>query len=404
MQERELINAVNQIELDQDTYKRMYQALKDEEQTISRKRKPGYYIVAKYAAAAILLAVVGISLSFPVKALVGSFAKARMEALPEEFLTEEMEKLDTQEKEAYEFSREYTNQEIERMAKLYEQYHAEGLFPEKELPRVANESEAEGLELCFVYQDGLFKLPERELTDEELLELIDYNETMQYVVEQNYEALYADEIAKQKEEETKNKKVIHENGGISEYRAIELATQKLWDIYELEPGSMEQNAYLEVAEENVMNNRDSYCVNWADIIHHQYYYFFIDANNGEIYQIFYSSGEVVDAPVLTEDKLKEVFPDFILQAKEFLQEKMEISGEFSAKGYIRYRIQRDGTVSTESQIGIVELIDQVAGEAYMFSFIADGTILDYSHMNAEEYQEYLEEFKTMHTSAVLLDD
>lgn len=395
MQERELINAVSKIELNKEAYEKIYRSVRKEE-TMKKKQYAIFTKPMKYAAAVVAFALLGFSLSFPVRALVDSFTKERMEALPEEFIIKEIENINMQEGEAQYYSREYTSKEIDRMSVLYDKYNDEGLFPEKELPRVANVSEAGDLELYFVYQTGFFQLPERELTDEELLELIDYDVTQRYVIQKNYEKLYADEIDIQNKADAQNKENVKQNGGISEYQAIEIATNKLQDIYGLTPGNMEQNSYLVMAEENVMINRDSFCVNWTDIIHHKYYYFFIDANTGEIYHILYSSAELVDLPAFEEEAFATAFPEFVDQAKSFLQEKMNVKGDFSAKGYIIYQKQ------ATSHSGTVELIDNNTDEAYIFTFSSDGKFEGYTHMNAEEYQERLEELKTIGTSEVLV--
>lgn len=85
MQERELINAVSKIELNKEAYEKIYRSVRKEE-TMKKKQYAIFTKPMKYAAAVVAFALLGFSLSFPVSALVDSFAKERMEALPEEFV------------------------------------------------------------------------------------------------------------------------------------------------------------------------------------------------------------------------------------------------------------------------------------------------------------------------------
>lgn len=61
------------------------------------------------------------------------------------------------------------------MAKLNQSYQNETVKPEKTIQEVDSaESMTEGT-LCYIRSTGEYYLPERELTDEELLEIIDCN-------------------------------------------------------------------------------------------------------------------------------------------------------------------------------------------------------------------------------------
>ena len=99
---------------------------------------------------------------------------------------------------AYELSRQLTARESDRLNKLREKYKSNEAFPDGELARLA-EGEAysgEGVALCRGAgtngTENLIYLPERELTDEELLEIVEYEEKLIYVVHENNEKRFAE--------------------------------------------------------------------------------------------------------------------------------------------------------------------------------------------------------------------
>lgn len=71
--------------------------------------------------------------------------------------------------------RTYSDREKERMAELKQSYQNETAKPEKMIQEVDSaDSVTEGT-LCYIRPTGEYYLPDRELTDEELLEIIDCN-------------------------------------------------------------------------------------------------------------------------------------------------------------------------------------------------------------------------------------
>jgi hypothetical protein len=72
------------------------------------------------------------------------------------------------------YSREFTDDEKDRMETLLYDYQFQGMFPENDLEIVDNKEMIEKDTLAFIPEDSLFVLPERTLTDEELLQIIDF--------------------------------------------------------------------------------------------------------------------------------------------------------------------------------------------------------------------------------------
>lgn len=72
------------------------------------------------------------------------------------------------------YSRNLTEAERERLSLLNNQYLSEGRFPESEITQFENEANVTDCCFYFVGSESKFYLPERKMTDEELLELIDF--------------------------------------------------------------------------------------------------------------------------------------------------------------------------------------------------------------------------------------
>lgn len=185
-------------------------------------RKIKYWNKRAVTAAALVLAA-GI-IAIPVKAVVQNIVKARMEGIPEEEVHELANFIQKQDAEADSFSREYSDWETARMKELLQAYQ-DGAFPEKTILQVDTEAEAPEGELCFVRDKVLFCLPERELTDEELLEIIDFNRTRNYALSQTQAAKEAQK--EYLEERRLLQEQIQEAGGISQAEAVEIAKKQL---------------------------------------------------------------------------------------------------------------------------------------------------------------------------------
>ncbi|MDE7233095.1 MAG: hypothetical protein K2N37_08505, partial [Lachnospiraceae bacterium] len=168
MKVTDLREAVQKIKFEESRQEQMISALR------AMKRPRRYTRTLRTAAAfAVCILTVGV-LSMPVRALVNSLVQERMEEQPKEKVAELAEETQSQLAEADSKTREYTAGEKERRGKLYAQY-LEGLFPTGELVQVNSEEEAAEHEFCFLSTTSVFYLPtNRELTDEEILEQIDF--------------------------------------------------------------------------------------------------------------------------------------------------------------------------------------------------------------------------------------
>lgn len=317
----DLQKAVEEIDYNSEKQEELLRALKTGKR--HRGQEKALRIAASFAAC---LLAAGL-LSVPVRAVVSSLVKERMEEQPKEEVTKLAEEIQSQDTEADSYTREYTTEEKERKEKLYAKY-LEGLFPENELVRVDSEEEAVAHEFCFLTTTGVFYLPaNRELTDEEILQQIDFEKKRDYALEEQN----AEEIAARKESEKRQIKELADAGGITEEQAVEAATGYLQQIFGLNGNGMEQNQYFQGEDENIPMYSNTYCVNWSDMGNRTYYYFHIDALDGTLRAMSYSGGADIeeskaakpssaDAPAKAEE-MKGI-------AERFLREKLDIQESF----------------------------------------------------------------------------
>lgn len=360
----DLQKAVEEIEYNSEKQEKLLHAL------LAEKRRGGQTKALRIAASfAVCLLAVGI-LSVPVRAVVSSLVKERMEEQPKEEVTKLAEEIQSQRVAADSKTREYTAGEKERRGELYAQY-MEGQFPSGELVRVDSEEEAAEHEFCFLTTTGIFYLPaNRELTDEEILQQIDFEVKRDYALEEQH----AEEIVARKEAEKQQIKEMMDAGGITEERAVEIATGYLQQIFGIDGNAMERNQYYQGEDEHIPMYDNTYCVNWSDRGNGKYYYFHIDALNGKLRAMSYSgeldeSEEVkpsmADAPAKAEE-MKGV-------AERFLREKLDIQDKYQeVKSYYLVKTV-NGSVSRLVDV----LFIREDGSADLVSCRWDGEVSDY---------------------------
>ena len=118
----------------------------------------------------------------------------------------------------------YSDKEKERMAGLQQSYQNETAKPEKMIQEVDSAEDVTEGTLCYIVSTGEYYLPDRELTDEELLEIIDCNFRISLNTNRKTQAEYeAEDRAKRAELEAKVKAA----GGISEEKAVEIAQKAM---------------------------------------------------------------------------------------------------------------------------------------------------------------------------------
>ena len=134
-------------------------------------RHYGFRRIVIPAAACLLLASVTVTAS--------GLYRARMESMNHEKLETYFSGLQEADVAADSYSRPLTDSEKNRLEELRQAYLEEGYFPQKELAMLDSpEKYKKGV--AFYAARSTFFLPEKELTDEQLLELIDFKEKREY--------------------------------------------------------------------------------------------------------------------------------------------------------------------------------------------------------------------------------
>lgn len=205
-----------------------------------KKRKSRRMLMVRRAAATIGIVAGGLAAAVPVKAFIGSLVTERMEQVPGEEIDDIAQVLQEQTVDADSFSREYTQEERERLGELQSAY-GQGTFPQKELRQEETDDASIVDELYFTKDTSTFYLPGRGLTDEELLEIIDFNAKRDYALASENEA------AKEEEQEKilAAGKEMEAAGGISADRALALGKEWLYNLHGLTEEGMEKNCFLE---------------------------------------------------------------------------------------------------------------------------------------------------------------
>lgn len=80
-------------------------------------------------------------------------------------------------------SRNLTAEEQSRYEQWTEKYEVENAYTESPIKVITDPEEYDGQELAYCISDARFYEPERELTDEEMLQLIDLEHKNQYIFE-----------------------------------------------------------------------------------------------------------------------------------------------------------------------------------------------------------------------------
>lgn len=374
----DLRNAVNGIDFDREKQKQMILEIR-------AKKRPHRYTRALRAAAVVAVCILTMGfLSVPVRAVVNSLVRERMESLPKEEVVQIADQVQGQRTEANNATREYTAGEKERRGKLYARY-LNGLFPEGELTMVDSEEEAAEHEFCFLTTTGVFYLPlNRELTDEEILEKIDYEKKCDYALqEQN-----AEEIAESETAAREQVKEVVASGGITEEQAVETATGYLEQVFGLDGSGMELNHYYNELDSEPADISGTYCVNWSDMGSYSYYYFWIDAADGTLRSLSYShdwKGREAARPAVSEAPGK--IAEIKKQAQSFLEEKLEIRDSFQeVKSYYRVNV-------TDEKVGTLVDVLFVGGDgaSYLVECAWTGEVSDFSVTTKEDYEERIQE-------------
>lgn len=215
------------------------------------------------AAAAVFVLIAGAAI--PIQAGIRYLVKDRMEDIPKQELETVNQMLQSQDDaEADSFSREYSKEELKRMQQMEKDYQ-NGRFPKKTITFTDSFEQISDNSLSYNPDTGTFYLPGRALTDEELLQIIDFNYTTDYAVSQGTAA--QDAKNERATEERRLKAKVQKEGFLTEKEALEAAETYLQAEFGLSAEGMKADVFLDELETGVVIYHVSYQTEDDTLLH-----------------------------------------------------------------------------------------------------------------------------------------
>ncbi len=211
------------------------------------------------------------------------------------------------------FSRILSDEEKARMEILMDKYQNEGLFPEGEVYQITDTDEIISDRVCFLPETSTFYLPEGKLSDEQLLELIDFRFKREY-------SLLSQDVTDEYQQVSE----------ITEEEAIRLSGEKLERVYGINTESMNMKIEYEQALDGDHNTfTTDYITFSADENSSQYYFAAVNLQDGHVDMLNYGDNDVSDYSdsVIEDTELyRELYDAARSKASSYLGSKTLISG------------------------------------------------------------------------------
>ncbi len=268
------------------------------------------------------------------------------------------------------------------MAELVQKYQ-EGVFPEGELVQTESVEEAKKIGFCFLVTDSTFYLPDRELTEEEMLQIIDFYAKRDYALAEQYREEHADEIAKQKENEEQKKAEAIESGGITEEESVEIAQEWLIKIYGVTEEGLEIDHYFS-DDAPVAGKREIYHVNWRDFSNQQNYSFWIAAKDGSLVYTA-RTGRNVEKEAFAVTEADALLPELKQSAALFTKEQLQQNYKDVYCAYYSVNDVLNGSVSF--------IFVREDNSVFTLAYDWNGKIKEFQESQFSTYEEEYEDMK-----------
>lgn len=321
---------------------------------ISAKKAKRYFLLFHSKVAAVIaLCVVSLSLSIGAGAAINLYIQ-RMNSLNEEEMLTYNSEVQNTDKEADSFSRQLSKLERDKMLEFREEYETEGRFPTKEILKVQKKSEVVHGELCFCVENSTFYLPKQELTDDELLQIIDFMEKRDYSV---------------RKKNSVSELPPSENEKVSEDEAVEFAKKILADVYNLDITYADEEIEFETTQNSKGEKLSSYFVYLKNRKWEFDATVEIDSETGVLngIDIDNKSKEECISGIKVEKKRYQEYGSEIRQLYEHLQ-----YGKNIKKMWVTYNYLEDGTLNRGNVKYVIETED---GRGYVFIYSINADIV-----------------------------
>lgn len=321
---------------------------------ISAKKAKRYFLLFHSKVAVVIaLCVVSLSLSIGAGAAINLYIQ-RMNSLNEEEMLTYNSEVQNTDKEADSFSRQLSKLERDKMLEFREEYETEGRFPTKEILKVQKKSEVVHGELCFCVENSTFYLPKQELTDDELLQIIDFMEKRDYSV---------------RKKNSVSELPSSENEKVSEDEAVEFAKKILADVYNLDITYADEEIEFETTQNSKGEKLSSYFVYLKNRKWEFDATVEIDSETGVLngIDIDNKSKEECISGIKVEKKRYQEYGSEIRQLYEHLQ-----YGKNIKKMWVTYNYLEDGTLNRGNVKYVIETED---GRGYVFIYSINADIV-----------------------------
>lgn len=323
----------------------------------------------KWVVACVIVLVLGLPIS--VNAVI-DFMEKRMEQISEE---EQLDLYEEQQiytgKEAFCYSRELSDNEKNRYKELLNLYENEGLFPKSELIR-KDELNGEYDYPVYIIPERKIYLPNRNLSDEELLQVIDFY----HIVDESLQNVTNDIISNEEiENEIPGEDDKLEDTITQSSNAYLSGILKNNDFYQYETSvsywAGEGNAESMYIVDYILNGESKYEV----VIESKNYNFLeFSINNNE--EISHQTG--VDQADIDFNLIENIVADIGSKISN-----VEYDRE---KSYVEYKVNRDGVIPSGSVRVYYALSN---GDGYCFRYNVDNELIWYIYY-VEDLQQYKE--------------
>ncbi|MDD2972385.1 MAG: hypothetical protein PHE02_09690 [Lachnospiraceae bacterium] len=347
--------------------------------------------VGRKAAIILLALLLGGGLSITSYAVVRNLVEKRMEQVPKEEKENIIEELDKSREHTDQFSRPFTEEEQESMKQMTIAYQ-KGTFPKGELLQIQEESQRDMDRVCYLGTKQCYYLPERALTEEDLLEIIDFQTKMDYALRDRREEWetegstdagmhnrnggMADRVEKKSSAENTTEK-------ITEAEAIKIASQWAQKLYPIKLEDYQMTNRLD-RETYVWKGYDAVYEICYGISGFEYYYIYLNAWDGALLEVVHTDTGLSPQEVTLEE-LKESLPERETEARNYLKEQLQVEETFT-KVTCNY-VEENGKINSAVQMAF----DTEGHTTYVLQFV-DGKLTLYSMLPQDAYEEYLENY------------
>lgn len=245
------------------------------------------------------------------------------------------------------FSRELSEKERKKIEQLRDRYENEGMFPQEKIIEADKKNEVKVGELAFCYENSTFYLPDGELTEEEILKIIDFWERRDYAVK----------------EENSEKQVSGKGQKVSQKEAVRIAKRALKKVYGLDVDSAASNIEFDSAKLSEKESIPSYFISLSKASWDYDACIEVDSKNGTINQINIShktKEECVTGIKVNEDRYNEYSGQIYNILSAIGKEEHEVE-----EIRLIYKYRKDGILSRGNIKYLVKLKD---GSGYIFLY------------------------------------